>query len=225
MAAGDYVCLAVADTGAGMDGATLAHATEPFFTTKGAGKGTGLGLSMVHGLAAQSGGALRLSSRPRRRYHRRTMAAPRPRAGRASDRRAEAERRPRSQRSCAVLVVDDDALISAATSEMLKDLGHRVIEAPSGKEALEILRAGTPIDVVVSDEAMPGMKGTELAVEIRASWPDLPVILATGYAALPKGSALQLTAAAQALRAGGSRPRRSSTRSARSRRLDPAHRP
>ncbi len=62
--AGDYVCLAVADTGSGMDEATLARATEPFFTTKGAGKGTGLGLSMVHGLAAQSGGALRLSSRP-----------------------------------------------------------------------------------------------------------------------------------------------------------------
>ena len=86
---------------------------------------------------------------------------------------------------------------------MLKDLGHRVIEAPSGRRALEILRAGTPIDVVVSDEAMPGMRGTELAVEIRASWPDLPVILATGYAELPKGSALH-AAAAQALRAGGS---------------------
>jgi len=91
-----------------------------------------------------------------------------------------------------VLVVDDDVLIGAATGEMLKDLGHRVIEAASGSKALEILRAGTPIDVVVSDEAMPGMRGTELAAEIRASWPDLPVILATGYAELPKGSPVQL---------------------------------
>jgi CheY-like chemotaxis protein len=90
------------------------------------------------------------------------------------------------------LVVDDDKLISAATGEMLKDLGHQVVEAASGRKALEILRAGTPIDVVVSDEAMPGMRGTELAAEIRASWPELPVILATGYAELPKGGALRL---------------------------------
>jgi signal transduction histidine kinase/CheY-like chemotaxis protein len=191
LGAGDYVCLAVADTGAGMDGATLAHATEPFFTTKGAGKGTGLGLSMVHGLAAQSGGALRLSSRPGVGTTA-ELWLPRAHAPAARATAAPGQVPPQVPRSCAVLVVDDDALISASTREMLKDLGHRVVEAPSGKQALEILRAGTPIDVVVSDEAMPGMKGTELAAEIRASWPDLPVILATGYAALPKGSALQL---------------------------------
>jgi CheY-like chemotaxis protein len=90
------------------------------------------------------------------------------------------------------LLVDDDALISMATCEMLKELGHRVIEAPSGSKALETLRAGTPIDLVVSDQAMPGMRGTQLAVEIRASWPDVPVILATGYAELPKDSELKL---------------------------------
>jgi CheY-like chemotaxis protein len=95
-------------------------------------------------------------------------------------------------RSCTVLLVDDDALIAMATGEVLKDLGHRVIEAPSGKKALEILRAGTEVDVVLSDEAMPGMRGTQLAAEIRASWPDLPIILATGYAELPKDSALVL---------------------------------
>ena len=191
LGAGDYVCLAVGDTGAGMDGATLAHATEPFFTTKGAGKGTGLGLSMVHGLAAQSGGALRLSSQPGAGT---TAELWLPRAQVPAARAAAAPGRaaPEVQRSCAVLVVDDDALIGAATGEMLKDLGHQVIEASSGSKALEILRAGTPVDVVVSDEAMPGMRGTELAVEIRASWPDLPVILATGYAELPKGRALRL---------------------------------
>jgi signal transduction histidine kinase/CheY-like chemotaxis protein len=191
LAAGDYVCLAVGDTGAGMDGATLAHATEPFFTTKGAGKGTGLGLSMVHGLAAQSGGALRLSSQPGAGTTA-ELWLPRAQALAAQAIAAPDRARPQLPRSCAVLVVDDDRLISAATGEMLKDLGHRVIEAASGSRALEILRAGTPVDVVVSDEAMPGMRGTELAAEIRASWPDLPVILATGYAELPKSSALRL---------------------------------
>jgi signal transduction histidine kinase len=191
LAAGDYVYLAVGDTGAGMDGGTLAQATEPFFTTKGAGKGTGLGLSMVHGLAAQSGGALRLSSEPAAGT---TAELWLPRAEFPPARAAAASGRttPQILRSCAVLVVDDDKLISAATGEMLKDLGHQVVEAASGRKALEILRAGTPIDVVVSDEAMPGMRGTELAAEIRASWPELPVILATGYAELPKGGALRL---------------------------------
>ena len=133
------MCACVADTGAGMDAATLARATEPFFTTKGVGKGTGLGLSMVHGLAAQSGGALRLSSRPGARHHGRALAAPRRRAGRASrPRRHATAHGPR--RPATVLLVDDDALVSAATASMLEDLGHRVIEAPSGKEALEILR-------------------------------------------------------------------------------------
>ena len=191
LGAGDYVCLAVVDTGAGMDEATLARATEPFFTTKGAGKGTGLGLSMVHGLAAQSGGALRLSSRPGAGT---TAELWLPRAQEMPARVVAAPRRsaPQAPRSCTVLLVDDDALISMATCEMLKDLGHKVVEVPSGSKALEILQAGTPIDLVVSDEAMPNMRGTQLATAIRAAWPDLPIILATGYAELPKGSALEL---------------------------------
>lgn len=145
---------------------------------------------MVHGLAAQSGGALRLSSFPgagttAQLWLPRAHAAPaRP------DVTADATRRV--PHPCTVLLVDDDALISMATSEMLKDLGHRVVEAPSAGAALDILRAGTAVDVVLSDEAMPGMRGTQLAAEIRASWPELPVILATGYAELPKDSELKL---------------------------------
>jgi CheY-like chemotaxis protein len=193
LAAGDYVCLTVADTGAGMDDATLARATEPFFTTKGAGKGTGLGLSMVHGLAAQSGGVLRLASGPGGGTTAELWLprAPAP-ALPATPAAAPARAAPQLRRSCTILLVDDDALISMATCEMLKDLGHQVIEASSGSKALEILRAGTPVDVVVSDEAMPGMRGTQLAVEIRASWPEVPVILATGYAEVPKDSQLKL---------------------------------
>jgi CheY-like chemotaxis protein len=91
-----------------------------------------------------------------------------------------------------VLLVEDDALISMATADLLEDLGHRVIKAPSGRKALEILRAGTSVDVVMTDQAMPGMTGTQLVAEIRASWPDLPVVIATGYPELPKGGNLEL---------------------------------
>lgn len=86
---------------------------------------------------------------------------------------------------CRVLLVDDDALTSMSTSDVLQELGHDVVEARSARRALEILREGTAIDVVVTDQAMPGMTGTQLAAEIRASWPDLPIIVATGYAELP----------------------------------------
>jgi CheY-like chemotaxis protein len=79
-----------------------------------------------------------------------------------------------------------------AACEMLKDLGHQVLEAHSGSKALEILRAGASVDLVVSDEAMPNMRGTQLAVAIRDAWPDLPIILATGYAELPKASEVVL---------------------------------
>jgi CheY-like chemotaxis protein len=132
---------------------------------------------------------LRLASQPGGR----TLAAPGPRpALPATHAAAPARAAPQVRVSCTILLVDDDALISMATCEMLKDLGHQAIEAPSGSKALEILRAGTPIDIVVSDEAMPGMRGTRLAVEIGASWPEVPVILATGYAELPKHSQLKL---------------------------------
>ncbi len=84
-----------------------------------------------------------------------------------------------------VLVVDDDPLVLASTAAMLEDVGHAVIDAPSGARALDLLRQGAPVDVVVTDQAMPGMTGIELATQIQASWPALPVILASGYAELP----------------------------------------
>jgi CheY-like chemotaxis protein len=178
------VCLTVTDDGTGMDEATLARATDPFFTTKGVGKGTGLGLSMVQGVAAQSQGALRLSSRPDSGT---TAELWLPRAEGLPATIALPAAPPAQQlRPCTILLVDDDALISMATSEMLKDLGHQVFEAPSGSKALEILRAGAAVDVVITDQAMPGMTGTQLVAEIRAAWPDLPVMIATGYAELPE---------------------------------------
>jgi len=182
LAPGDYVVLAVADTGMGMSAEILARATEPFFTTKGVGKGTGLGLSMVHGVCAQLGGVLRLSSQ----VGRGTVAELwLPRADTAASAVSRPDPAPKQTRRCTVLLVDDDILIAMATAEILRDLGHEVLEAASGKEALEILADGTDVDVVVTDHAMPGMTGLQLATAIRASRPGLPIILATGYADLP----------------------------------------
>jgi len=186
---GDYVCLIVADTGVGMDQATLARATDPFFTTKGVGKGTGLGLSMVDGMAAQSGGSLRLSSCPGSGT---TAELRLPSASGLSAPRAAAIDPAQALIPYTILLVDDDALVCSTTASTLADLGHRVFQAPSGKKALEILRSGTAVDLVLTDQAMPGMTGLQLAAEIRASWPDLPVMLTTGYADLPDRAGLNL---------------------------------
>ena len=189
---GDYVRIDVVDTGHGMNEATLAKAMEPFFTTKGVGKGTGLGLSMVHGLTAQSGGALHIASQlgkgtavtlwlPQARREDFIQAAERQIAPLAET--------PRQKLT--ILVVDDDALVSMNTADMLIDLGHRVSEASSGTDALEKLRSNGKFDVVVTDYAMPGMNGLDLATEIRRTNPALPIILATGYADLPHDAPLE----------------------------------
>jgi signal transduction histidine kinase len=179
---GEYVCVIVTDSGAGMDESTVKRATEPFFTTKGVGKGTGLGLPMVHGLVAQSGGAMRIASEVGKGTSIR-LWLPVDRAGSVSPGIAP-EALTQTTVSQRVLVVDDDPLISTSTAAMLDDLGHDVIEAASADCALEILRAGTKVDVVITDHAMPGMTGLELADVIREQWPWIPVILASGYADL-----------------------------------------
>ncbi len=91
-----------------------------------------------------------------------------------------------------ILVVDDDALIAMSTADMLEDLGHRVLDASSGSQAIEILESGVQIDAIVTDHAMPGMTGLELAIRARELRPGIPVLLTTGYADLPPGSALEL---------------------------------
>jgi PAS domain S-box-containing protein len=185
-----FVCIAVTDTGEGMNQETLARAQEPFFTTKGIGKGTGLGLSMVHGFIAQSGGAMRLESElgkgttvtlclPRARENLNTPAAD-----------AELSEVARAK-NLRVLLVDDDILVSMGAADMLLDLGHSVTEAQSGNHALKILESDSPFDVVVTDYAMPGMNGFELAQRIRERDSKLPVILATGYAKLPANRSIE----------------------------------
>ena len=177
---GKYIRISVTDTGEGMDETTLRKATEPFFTTKGIGKGTGLGLSMVHGFAEQSGGRFILRSQKDRGT---TAELWLPVAKASAQPAAPAPAVPaKSLRALTILAVDDDALVLMNTVGMLEDLGHTVFEAYSGKEALEILRREDSIDLVVTDQAMPKMTGTELAKVIRSEWPDIPVLLATGYA-------------------------------------------
>ena len=182
LAPGAYVRLSVQDTGEGMGSATLARAVEPFFSTKGIGKGTGLGLSMVHGLADQSGGTFRLKSQLGVGTTAELWLPVADRAVEAFVQREAAKAGTVPQAT--ILLVDDDALIAASTVALLEDLGHHVVEAHSGKEALAILREGLNPDLVITDHAMPGMTGTDLAVRLRVHDPRLPILLATGYAEL-----------------------------------------
>jgi CheY-like chemotaxis protein len=184
LAPGEYVVLAVSDTGAGMDEQTLARATEPFFTTKGVGKGTGLGLSMVHGIAVQSGGRLKLSSRAGEGT---TVEIWLPDAGPAP---AEADDDD-ADGQLVILAVDDDPLVLTNTAALLEDLGHHVIQANSGAEALEALKRYPDLDVLITDQAMPGMTGLQLKEAARALRPDLPVLLVTGFAEVPGRAASQ----------------------------------
>lgn len=177
---GLYLRLGVIDTGTGMDPETLRRAVEPFYSTKGHGKGTGLGLSMVHGLAAQLGGHFGLTS----------VVGQGTRADlwlpAASD---DAAPTPITHRDdpvkpigpLKILLVDDEQLVRAGTAEMLRDLGHEVVEASGGAQALGKLGARLRVDVVVTDYMMPRMDGVELAKRIKELNPELPILLVTGY--------------------------------------------
>jgi signal transduction histidine kinase/DNA-binding response OmpR family regulator len=182
--AGSHIRIQVRDSGSGMDAETLKKAVEPFFSTKPLGKGTGLGLSMVHGLAVQLGGLLELSSELGKGtvatlwlpIATMPVATIEPEAPQTANARA-----------AIILVVDDDPLIAMSTVDMLEDLGHTAIEANSASQALAIVETEQALDLMMTDQAMPGMTGTELAKIVRDKRPELPVLLATGYADLPAG--------------------------------------
>ena len=177
---GRYIRLSIADTGAGMDEATMARATEPFFSTKGIGKGTGLGLSMVDGLVSQLGGVLALSSKPGAGtaaelllpVSAELIASAKPAA--LSPAAAQAIGR--------VLLVDDEDLVRASTAGMLSELGYEVVEAASAEEALSLLDRVPHIDGIITDHLMPGMTGVDLAQAIRVKRPGTPVLLLSGFA-------------------------------------------
>jgi len=177
----EYVRVSVTDTGTGMDQQTLARAIEPFFSTKETGRGTGLGLSMVHGLAGQLGGHFAISSTPGKGT-RVELWLPKASAATASLRReVHLDRLQAPMRPLDVLLVDDEQLVRDGTAAMLRELGHRVVEATGAGEALEKLQAGLQVDVVVTDYKMPRMDGAEFARRLHRSQPALPVLLITGY--------------------------------------------
>ncbi len=183
---GDYVCISVTDTGIGMDEVTLKRAAEPFFTTKEVGKGTGLGLSMVYGLAAQSEGGTWLSSQPGAGTTV-ELWLPVVETDAAGQSLAAAQSAAAGAPPCNILIVDDDPMVAATTAAMLEDLGHSVLVASSGALAMTLIHSDSRIDLVITDHAMPGMTGVELSKHIRQAEPNMPIILATGYADLLAG--------------------------------------
>ena len=183
------VCLRVIDAGEGMDAETLLNATTPFFTTKGVGKGTGLGLSMVKGLMEQTGGRFVMRSVVGKGTTAELWLPLSPEDAAAPPQPvAEVAPAPPAVRPLRILAIDDDVLVLMNTVLMLEDLGHTVLEAHSGEEALALMQDQPGIDLVVTDHAMPRMTGSQLAQELRERLPGLPVILATGYAELPPGA-------------------------------------
>jgi signal transduction histidine kinase len=180
--AGDYVSIAMRDTGDGIAPDILHRVFDPFFTTKSVGKGTGLGLSQVHGFVSQSGGDARITSErgkgttvvlylPRANNHDRT----------AGTKRARAAATPIANGDRTVLLVEDNAGVAQIASGMLDALGFKVVHAENAHEALRKLES-VAIDVLFSDVVMPGgMNGVELAREVRKRNPDLPVLLTSGY--------------------------------------------
>ncbi len=190
---GSYVVLSVADNGSGMDKATLEKATEPFFSTKELGKGTGLGLSMIHGLALQLKGRLKLESvvgigTTAELWIPVSDLLPTVAATEDLVPTSSAE----SSKPMRILFVDDDALIAMSSTDMLLDLGHDVVEVHSGEEALQQLQDDATFDLLITDYSMPGMNGGELATAARQTISNLPILIASGYADLPPGVSLDV---------------------------------
>ena len=177
--AGAYARLTVADTGSGMDAATLARIFEPFFTTKQVGKGTGLGLSLVYGIVTDSGGGIDVASTPglgsRFAIYLPRVDAP----AIVADDPAAPIARGNGER---VLVVDDEEALVAVASEVLTRIGYDPVGCADGAAALAAFDAATGrFDAVIADEVMPGLTGTQLATVLRRRRPDLPIVLMSGY--------------------------------------------
>ena len=175
---GDFVALAVIDTGVGIASELLPRVFEPFFTTKPVGKGTGLGLSQVHGFANQSGGAVTVSSEPGKGT---VVTIYLPRSTKASAEVAEEKAKAASAHGT-VMVVEDSREVADVTSGLLEQLGYRVVRAENAAEALRHLQQGIEVDLLFSDIVMPGhMDGLALAQACHERFPDIPVLLTSGY--------------------------------------------
>ena len=182
--AGDYVRLAVTDTGTGISPEDLEKVMDPFFTTKDVGKGSGLGLSMVYGFATQSNGAFRIESELGVGTTAELWLPRAPAEQRKPDRAAgDKPRRRRPAKKLRLLLVDDHVEVRSTTAAVLEDLGHTVEQASNGAEALEALKTREcDFDVLISDYAMPHLSGTDFLREAREICPDVPALIITGYA-------------------------------------------
>ena len=178
---GAYQRLSVIDVGTGMDETTLKRAVEPFYSTKGIGRGTGLGLSMVHGLAAQLGGAFVLASQPGQGT-RADLYLPVADAGTEPSVPRAAAAGPDETKPMTLLLVDDEPLVRAGTAEMLREMGHVVIEADGGADALRQLEGGLQVDALLTDYMMPQMDGAALARRVLERHAAMPILVITGYA-------------------------------------------
>jgi CheY-like chemotaxis protein len=192
--AGDYVRLRVSDTGSGIPQPVLDRMFDPFYTTKGVGEGTGLGLSLVHGIVADLGGAIDVSTVLGQGT---AFTVRLPIAGIAPARQADvAVELPRG-RGQAVMIVDDETALVALAEEMLAELAYEPVGFSSSLTALEAFRnAPQRFDIVLTDETMPDFTGTDLAREIRLQRPDIPIVLMSGYS----GAQLQTRARAAGIR-------------------------
>ncbi|AVP59089.1 two-component system sensor histidine kinase/response regulator [Pulveribacter suum] len=176
---GQYVVLAVTDTGSGIPADVLEHVFEPFFTTKPEGQGTGLGLSMVYGFVKQSGGHVKLYSEA---GHGTTVRIYLPRAHQQEDIATDTRTGPAVGGTETVLVVEDDEGVRATVVEMLADLGYRVLKAKDADSALVIVESGMPIDLLFTDVVMPGtLRSPELARKARERLPGIAVLFTSGY--------------------------------------------
>ncbi len=179
VSAGQYVMVALTDTGSGMPPEVRERAFEPFFTTKPEGQGTGLGLSMVYGFVKQSGGHVKIYSEPGEGT---TVRLYLPRVRQEEDRETRVDAGPFKGGAETVLVVEDDEDVRSTVVEMLSDLGYRVLKAKDAQSALAIVESGVPIHLLFTDVVMPGpLRSTELARKARERLPEVAVLFTSGY--------------------------------------------
>lgn len=179
LAPGHYLCLTVRDNGHGMDESTIDRIFDPFFSTKGHSEGTGLGLSVIHGIVSNHGGVITVESQPGQGSQFKVFL---PRLDKCSNVTRDATSSTIMSGTECILLVDDDANLVFGTELMLKQLGYKVIARTDPLVALQLfLTAPEQFDLIITDQAMPHMSGTELARELTRIRPDIPVILCTGY--------------------------------------------
>jgi CheY-like chemotaxis protein/anti-sigma regulatory factor (Ser/Thr protein kinase) len=178
---GSFVAVTVEDDGTGIDADTLARIFEPFFTTKEVNKGTGLGLSQVYGFAKQSGGEISVESEPGT-GSRFTLFLPRVDHAEGGIPASAVVPLPKFAKRRSVLLVEDNETVGSFAHDLLRELGQDVTWVIGAEDALHVLEERrAAFDLVFSDVVMPGMNGIDLAQEVRNRWPDLPVVLTSGY--------------------------------------------